>query len=52
MKNSDFKVIIRKYEIHRDKSDKRYRKLYAKAKYHCGYKQTALNIDNEVKQHL
>lgn len=31
MKNSDFKVIIRKYEIHRDKSDKRYRKtIYQK----------------------
>lgn len=39
MKNSDFKVIIRKYEIHRDKSDKRYRKNYIpKTKYHCGYK--------------
>ena len=30
MKNSNFKVVIRKYEIHRDKSDKRYIKLYTK----------------------
>lgn len=31
MKNSDFKVVIRKYEIHRDKSDKRYIKtIYQK----------------------